>query len=133
VRGPLLSLTASGRFAKKALIFTTSGELLVAKTGKFDKRKTTARQAAYYVAMKKAHKIWNELPQYMRDRWLTTSQNLPGVNSLSHNRAPLKGRLLFLHTAFQFVQRGSRAQALPYHPEPAPEILDYGAVFYAFL
>ena len=125
-----MSMTASGRFAKKALIFTTSGERLVAKTGKIDKRKTTAAQAGYYVAMRKAHKIWKELPQYMRDRWLSTSQNLPGVNSLSHNRAPLKGRLLFLHTAFQFVQRGSRAQALPYHPEPAPERLDNTAIFY---
>lgn len=128
VSGPLFSLTASGSIAKKALVFSNDGQSTVAKTWKIDKRETTPAQKAYYEDLKKAHRLWKELPQYLKDAWLTTSLEQPGVSQGDPSRPSIKGKLLFLHYAINFIHRGGRAQAAPYWPDPAPEKLSYDLV-----
>src|SRR5574340_154903 len=95
VRGPLMSFTASGSIARKAVTFSRVGTKTVAKHFGFDKRLTSPAQAIYYQSVKNAHTVWRNLPQYMKDQWATTAQNQPGSGDNTPWRPQVKGKLLF--------------------------------------
>ena len=120
-QGPLMSMGARGSFAKGRLVFSMSHMQTIAKSWKIDKRTSTPAQRSYHAVLKEANKRWKELPEYLKDQWRTTPQNIPNYHFNSPWVPPVKGRLLFLHSALHLMNKGLEPFASPFGPEPAPK------------
>jgi len=115
VRGPLMSMTASGEFGNKSLIFSTRNGVTVCRKYAKPTGEPSAKQLQNRELMKTAAVLWDALSDYQRNKWLTGTYRDPGTGRTLPIKSTLTPRQRFIKQAMDLMLQGLPVYAQTSH------------------